>query len=98
MIPVSEIRKSLEKNAGTVRSVAKYFLKHPWQAIIPTLAVGGALSIGRSIHPLHQMIREETKNKIIKDQRSILNSILNEQRKSNTPPKSNQKLIVRPLV
>ena len=97
MIPVKEFGESLEKNAGAAGTVLKYMAKHPWQFIIPALAVGGTLSIGKTVHPLHQIIREETKSRGMKQQRDILSEILNEQKKSNAPAPAAQALKTEPL-
>jgi len=99
MIPVKEIRTSIEKNAGntgilwkSIGGTLKLMGKYPKTTIATLLA----LSAAKNIHPLHQIVREETKNKILKDQNLILKEILKSNKKE--PIKSREKkLIIPPL-
>ena len=104
MIPIRELRMSLEKIAGPVSKsiwkgiggTFKLIGKYPKTSIGAAAATLGAVTLADKIHPLHQMFREETKNVILKDQNRILLDILNQGKKK--PIKSiGQKLVVPQL-
>jgi len=101
MVNEQSFKNVLEKEAG-IAGVAKFMAKHPWPTIIAPIALAAsaklALSMGKSVHPLHQIVREETKNKGMKEQRGILKAILEEQKKTNKPSDPGPRLIKRPLV
>ena len=99
MIPVSEFRKSLEKNASVPGKVLKVMWDNPKTTAGIVLGTGATLAIANMIHPLHQIASEERKRGLMKDQRKLLKDILLEQRKGNEKPvlKPKQKLIINPL-
>ena len=104
MIPITELRVSIEKTASPVGNAVlktfKFIGKHPWLTIGTatgaTLAAKGILSAAEKIHPLHQIYREETKNKILKDQRSLLQQMV-ESKKEKPITGLKQKLSIPPL-
>ena len=69
---------------------------YPKSTLGSALAIAGTLAIANRLHPAHQMFREETKNKILKDQNKILLKILKKEDKIVAKPKK-QKLIIPPL-
>jgi hypothetical protein len=104
MISVSGFYKHIEKNAGVVGEAIEGIFKTMWKYPKTTIGIGlgtlGALALGNKIHPLHQILSEERKRGLMKDQRQLLGEILTEQRKGNAGPAvvPEQKLIVNPLV
>jgi len=98
MISITEFKDHLEKNAGAVGKSVKFLWDHPKSTLAAVLATGGAISLAKHIHPLHQMFREETKNIGMKKQRKILTEILNEQRKRNNIGMKNQQNILTKIL
>lgn len=101
MIPITEFRKSFEKNANVGKTVLKglgktfsFMGEHPkatLSALGIALATGGTLAVANKVHPLHQIVREETKSKAIGEQTRILSEILKAQKKAVAAP--GQKLV-----
>ncbi len=104
MIPVREIRSSIEKTAGPVGKTIwkgiggtlKFMGKHPKSTLGAIAATAGVVALADKVHPLHQMFREETKNVILKDQNKILLDIL-KTNKGKPPAAKPQKKIIPPL-
>lgn len=104
MIPIKEMRKSIEKTAGPagkavwkgIGSTFKLMGKYPKTTIALAAGTAGAIALADKIHPLHQMVREETKNKLMKEQNVILKDILRSKKEVAVEPKK-KKLITPPL-
>lgn len=96
--------KYIEKNAGAfgnaIEGILKTMWKHPKTTVLTGAGVLGALALGNKIHPLHQVLSEERKRGLMKDQRELLGEILLEQRRGNKGPavEPQQKVIVNPLI
>jgi len=86
-----------EKNAGFTADALKYLYKHPLQVLLPAAGVYSAVQLADKIHPIHQMYREETKNKIMNDQRRALGTIVSQLKKNKEPEKKGPRIIKPPL-
>jgi len=97
---VPYLKEYFEKNAGKTSDVLKYFIKHPYHAIIPAAGLYGAVKFGQTFHPIHQMYREETKDSILNEQQRALGIIIDELKKTNKEkpkPRPGQRIIKPPL-
>lgn len=97
---LTSFKNSFEKSAGLTTNVAKTIIGYPGLALAGLAGVGAvalALKIANKTHPLHQMVSEQQKKSIIRDQREILGQILAEQKKQTISPIKTQKLIIPPL-
>jgi len=100
MIPLIEIRNGIEKNSGIVESLVKTIYKYPKTTLgllAGTAIAGYGSSIFKKLHPAHQMLREETKRKAMREQRGILKEMLELQKAKNKPPAAKPSLIKAPL-
>ena len=97
-------KKSFEKVSGPigkaiwdgVGGTLKLMGKYPKTTLGLIAGTAGTVALATKIHPLHQMVREETKNKILKDQNVILSKILESKKEVAAKPKG-QKLVIPPL-
>lgn len=97
---LTSFKNHIEKNAGFLTSVLKGSIKHPYitlGGLAGLGALGTALAISNKIHPLHQIVSEQQKKGIIRDQRDLLGQILAEQKKQTIIPVEEQGLIQSPL-
>jgi len=100
MIPLKEIREYLEKDAGILEGTLKMMYNHPKT----TLALLGAGVIASSlphlasrIHPAHQILREEQKKRVMKEQTGLLREMLDLQKQNSKPKPKSQKIMTTPL-
>lgn len=96
----SSFKKEIEKNAGAVSGAFKFMKNHPYIAlggIGGLTALGVGLGISKRVHPLHQIVYDTKRNKLIKEQSGILNQMLKEHRRVNPPIIPTQELLTPPL-
>jgi len=97
---LTSFKDHIEKNAGFIGSSIGLGLKHPYitlGGLAGLGALGAAIAVSNKVHPLHQIISEQQKKGIIRDQRDLLGQILAEQKKQTIIPIEEQKLIQNPL-
>lgn len=101
MIEVEHFHNSLKKEAAVIDGILSkgfsFVKNHPWITLGSIVAGSTALSAANKVHPLHQIYREETKNKIFKEQNKILLDILHSNKKITPPKKNEDKLLIQPL-
>jgi hypothetical protein len=96
MISVQEL-KSFEKQAASIGETVwkgvggtlKLMGKYPKTTLAGILGVAGTVALADKIHPIHQIVREETKHRGEKEQTNILRGILEAQK--TTTAKSGHK-------
>lgn len=103
MIPITEMRKSLEKNANSaslssITKVLSFLQKHPLLAS-SALAAGsigaGIVGAAHTFNPFLQMRRDKKKLNVMDEQKKLLSEILREQKGDPSP--NEQRLFVPPL-
>lgn len=95
----------MEKTAGPVSKAVfdsiggalKLMGKYPKTTLGLMAGTAGTIALANKLHPLHQMFREETKNRILKDQNVILRNILEQGKRGVAVEPKSQKLIISPL-